>query len=80
VRLVDGRDLTYDVLVIATGAVLASDETEGLTGRLDGEGVHFYTPEGATASRGAGRVQGGRIVVNIVDMRSSARRPLEFCS
>jgi len=28
VRLVDGTDLAYDVLVIATGAVLATDETE----------------------------------------------------
>ena len=32
VHLADGRDLSYDVLVVATGAVLAPEETEGLTG------------------------------------------------
>ena len=49
VRLVDGRDLTYDVLVIATGAVLSTDETEGLTGPGWMEKVFtFYTPEGAS--------------------------------
>lgn len=30
VRLADGTELDYDVLVVATGAVLLPDETEGL--------------------------------------------------
>jgi len=82
VRLVDGRDLTYDVLVIATGAVLASDETEGLTGPGWMEKVFtFYTPEGATALAAAlDEFKGGRIVVNIVDMPIKCPvAPLEFC-
>src|SRR6478609_3941594 len=32
VRLGDGSDLPYDVLVIATGAELLPEETEGMTG------------------------------------------------
>lgn len=32
VRVSDGTTLSYDVLVVATGAVLIPDETDGLTG------------------------------------------------
>jgi sulfide:quinone oxidoreductase len=46
--------LAYDVLLIATGAVLLPDETEGLTGPGWREKVHtFYDMEGATALAGA---------------------------
>jgi sulfide:quinone oxidoreductase len=82
VRLVDGTDLAYDVLVIATGAVLATDETEGLTGPGWMEKVFtFYTPEGATALATALRdFKCGRVVVNIVDMPIKCPvAPLEFC-
>jgi sulfide:quinone oxidoreductase len=82
VRLGDGTDLTYDVLVIATGAVLSTDETAGLNGPGWMEKVFtFYTPEGATALATALReFKGGRIVVNIVDMPIKCPvAPLEFC-
>jgi sulfide:quinone oxidoreductase len=82
VRLADESCLEYDVLVIATGATLSTDETEGLTGPGWMEKVFtFYTPEGATALAGALRdFQGGRIVVNIVDMPIKCPvAPLEFC-
>jgi sulfide:quinone oxidoreductase len=50
VHLADGRVLGYDVLVIASGAVLVPDETEGLTGPGWMEKVFtFYSPEGAAA-------------------------------
>jgi sulfide:quinone oxidoreductase len=42
VQLSDGSTLGYDVLIVATGAVLVPEETEGLTGfGLDGEGLHL---------------------------------------
>ena len=82
VRLADGSNLDYDVLVVATGATLSTDETEGLTGPGWMERVFtFYTPEGATALAKALReFRGGRLVVNVVDMPIKCPvAPLEFC-
>jgi sulfide:quinone oxidoreductase len=70
VLLAGGTTLRYDVLVVATGVRLQPEETEGLTG--PGWNQHaftFYTPEGAEALRRAlERFEGGRLVVNLVDM------------
>jgi sulfide:quinone oxidoreductase len=77
-----GADLDYDVLVVATGARLLPEETEGLTGPGWGEKVFtFYTPDGADGLHEAlARFEGGRIVVNIVDMPIKCPvAPLEFC-
>ena len=82
VHLVDGGELAYDVLVVATGAVLAPEETEGLVGPGWMEKVFtFYTPEGASALEGAlARFEGGRLVVNVVEMPIKCPvAPLEFC-
>jgi len=82
VRLADGSSIEYDVLVIATGASLLPEETEGLTGAGWGEKVFtFYTLEGATALRDALRsFDHGRLVVNTVDMPIKCPvAPLEFC-
>ncbi|MFM2079175.1 MAG: hypothetical protein RJA49_3065, partial [Actinomycetota bacterium] len=82
VHLENGRDLTYDVLVIATGAQLAFDETEGLTGPGWNERVFtFYDISGATALQGAlAAFEGGTLAVNIVDMPIKCPvAPLEFC-
>ena len=50
VHLADGTVLPYDVLIVATGARLLPEETEGLTGPGWNERVFtFYTPEGAAA-------------------------------
>jgi sulfide:quinone oxidoreductase len=70
VLLDDGTVLPYDVLVLATGAALQPEETEGLTGPGWNERVFtFYTPEGADALAGAlRRFDRGRLVVNLVDM------------
>jgi sulfide:quinone oxidoreductase len=82
VHLDDGAMLGYDVLVVATGARLLPEETEGLTGPGWMNSVFtFYTAEGAGALRGAlERFGGGRLVVNVVDMPVKCPvAPLEFC-
>jgi len=82
VVLADGTVPAYDVLIVATGAALVPEETEGLTGPGWGETVFtFYTPEGAVALHEAlERFDGGRLVVNVVDMPIKCPvAPLEFC-
>ena len=82
VTLRDGGQVHYDVLVVATGARLLPDETEGLTGPGWMENVFtFYTPEGASALAGALKhFDAGRLVVNVVDMPIKCPvAPLEFC-
>jgi sulfide:quinone oxidoreductase len=81
VQLVDGTELAYDVLVIATGATLLPDETEGLTGPGWMEKVFtFYNLEGAAALAPAlDRFEGGRLAINVVDMPIKCPvAPLEF--
>jgi sulfide:quinone oxidoreductase len=81
VHLGDGGALAYDVLVVATGARLVPEETEGLTGPGWFERAFpFYTPEGASALAAAlRRFDGGRLVVNLVDMPIKCPvAPLEF--
>ena len=65
VVLADGHELLYDVLVIATGATLTLNETEGLTGEGWNEKVFtFYDLPGAVALAGAlEKFEGGRLVV-----------------
>lgn len=82
VQLTDGSTLGYDVLVIASGAVLVPEETDGLVGPGWMEKVFtFYSPEGAAALGAAlSRFDGGRLVVNVVDMPIKCPvAPLEFC-
>lgn len=82
VHLTDGETIGYDVLVIATGAALLPDETEGLIGPGWEETVFtFYTLDGATALRDALRTfDHGRVVVNVIDMPIKCPvAPLEFC-
>jgi sulfide:quinone oxidoreductase len=81
VHLADGTELGYDVLVVASGAELLPEETEGLTGPGWNESTFtFYTLEGATALRDAlARFDRGRLVVSIVDMPIKCPvAPLEF--
>ncbi len=70
VRLAGGEAVPYDLLVIASGASLLPEETEGLTGGGWEERMFsFYTIEGATALRDALRsFDHGRLVVNMVDL------------
>ncbi len=82
VHLTSGAVLAYDVLVVATGARLVPEETEGLDGPGWMENVFtFYTPEGAAALGAAlATFDRGRLVVNVVDMPIKCPvAPLEFC-
>lgn len=82
VHLASGEKLAYDILVIASGASLQPEETEGLTGPGWGERMlTFYTLDGATALRDALRgLRRGRLVVNPVELPIKCPvAPLEFC-
>jgi sulfide:quinone oxidoreductase len=82
VHLTKGSTMGYDVLVVATGAVLVPEETEGLIGKGWMEKVFtFYSPEGAAALEAAlATFDGGRVVVNVIDMPIKCPvAPLEFC-
>jgi sulfide:quinone oxidoreductase len=81
VVLDDGTVLAYDVLVVATGVQLQPEETDGLTGPGWNERVFtFYTPDGAEQlERALAWFNGGRLVVNLVDMPVKCPvAPLEF--
>lgn len=82
VVLAGGSELDYDVLVVASGATLLPEETEGLTGPGWMQRVFtFYSLEGAAAlAARLARFDGGRLVVNVVDMPIKCPvAPLEFC-
>lgn len=82
VRLVkDRRTLTYDFLVIATGAQTRPEETPGLHEHEWHKSIYdFYTVEGALALAKQLRTwQGGRLVVNVVENPIKCPvAPLEF--
>jgi sulfide:quinone oxidoreductase len=82
VHLSDQSAISYDVLVIATGAVLVPEETDGLLDALQAGNVFtFYESESAVALHGAlERFEGGRLVVGVIDMPIKCPvAPLEFC-
>lgn len=82
VILADGSPLGYDALVVASGAALRPEETEGLTGPGWRENVlTFYDLEGAAALAGVlATMDRGRLVVNVVDLPIKCPvAPLEFC-
>ncbi len=81
VALTDGAVLPYDVLIVATGARLQPEETEGMAG--DGwlrNVFTFYDMAGARALQGAlERFSAGRIAINFVDLPIKCPvAPLEF--
>jgi len=81
VHLEAGTVLPYDVLIVATGAALLPGETDGLTEAMaQGRAFSFYEPAGAAAlSDALARFDGGRIMVNVVDMPIKCPvAPLEF--
>jgi sulfide:quinone oxidoreductase len=81
VLLASGVALDYDLLIIATGAKTAPDQTEGMLGSDWRKRVFdFYTFEGASALHHALRDwKGGRLVVHISEMPIKCPvAPLEF--
>ena len=81
VTLKDGRELKYDLLIVATGCRTAPEETEGMLGPKWRVNVHdFYTLDGAKALREKLKTfTGGRVVVHINEMPIKCPvAPLEF--
>ncbi|MDQ2749702.1 MAG: NAD(P)/FAD-dependent oxidoreductase [Actinomycetota bacterium] len=81
VVLLDGRQLPYDFLVIASGTSPRPDQTPGMTGTEWRKSIFdFYTLDGAVALRDKlASWDGGRLVVHIVDMPIKCPvAPLEF--
>ncbi|ODU29325.1 MAG: oxidoreductase [Pseudonocardia sp. SCN 72-51] len=77
-----GKSIEYDVLVVATGARLVPEETEGLLGSGWMERMFtFYERAGALALRDKLRAfKRGTVVLNVVDMPIKCSvAPLEFC-
>lgn len=81
VSLKNGTVLNYDMLVIASGADIAPEETEGL---MDGgwqENIFdFYSYSGSVGlSKAMEKFEGGRLVVNITELPYKCPvAPLEF--
>lgn len=81
VKMADGTELNYDVLIVATGAKIAPEEIEGMKGVEWHKSVFdFYTFEGALALRNKLRDwKGGKLVVHITEMPIKCPvAPLEF--
>ena len=81
VLLSNAQVLPYDFLIIATGAEIHPEQTEGMKDGLWHRDIFdFYTIEGAVALAGFFKHwQGGRLVVNISEMPIKCPvAPLEF--
>ena len=81
VNMVNGDRLHYDLLIIATGAKIAPEETEGMQGPEWQKSIFdFYTFEGSLALRNKLRGwEGGNLVVHITEMPIKCPvAPLEF--
>lgn len=81
IQLEDGKGLDYDILIIATGAKIAPEETQGMKGSEWQKSVFdFYTFEGSLALRNKLRDwEGGKLVVHITEMPIKCPvAPLEF--
>ncbi len=81
VDLTDGRVLTYDYLVIASGTSPRPDQTPGMLGKEWRRSIFdFYTYDGALALREALKTfDHGRLVVHVTDMPIKCPvAPLEF--
>jgi sulfide:quinone oxidoreductase len=81
VILESGDSISYDLLIVASGAQTHPDETPGVLGPEWRRTIYdFYTLEGARALRGAlASFPGGRLVVNAVEMPIKCPvAPLEF--
>ncbi|HEU4917790.1 MAG TPA: FAD/NAD(P)-binding oxidoreductase [Acidimicrobiia bacterium] len=80
VVLVDGTELPYDFLVIATGVEPRPDQTPGMTEGWGKNVFDFYTLAGARAlGERLATWEGGRLVVHITEMPIKCPvAPLEF--
>lgn len=80
VKLED-REISYDLLIVATGSKIAPGEVEGMLGENWHKNIFdFYTYEGALALRNKLRAwEGGKLLVHITEMPIKCPvAPLEF--
>lgn len=81
VVLKDARELSYDILIIATGTQTRPDQTPGLLGDLWYKSIfEFYTVDGAVAlHKKFENWKGGTLVISIADLPYKCPvAPLEF--
>ena len=81
VKMQNGDQLHYEILIIATGTKIAPDEVQGMNGSEWQKSVFdFYTFEGSLALRNKLREwEGGRMLVHITEMPIKCPvAPLEF--
>jgi len=81
VKLKNGTDISYDILIIATGAKIVPEEIDGLKGEGWMRNVFdFYTIEGSVALRDRLKDwEGGKFVVHLTEMPIKCPvAPLEF--
>lgn len=80
VLLMDGAELPYDYLIIATGTTPRPEETPGMADDMGGSIHEFYTFAGARALAEKLRTwEGGRLVIHIAEMPIKCPvAPLEF--
>ncbi len=81
VILINGAELFYDILIIASGCNIAPEETEGMKGKLWQKNVFdFYTFEGAKALHDKLQGwEGGKLAIHITEMPIKCPvAPLEF--
>jgi len=81
VKLQDGRKIPYDVLIIATGANIYPEETEGMLENGWQDNIFdFYTVEGAEAlAKKLRTFEGGKVAVHVAEMPIKCPvAPLEF--
>lgn len=77
VKLTDGRVLSYDYQIIATGSGIHPEETEGMeNGGWRQNIFDFYTVDGALALADFLKFwQGGKMVINITEMPIKSIEP-----
>lgn len=81
VKMQDGSNLDYDILIIATGVDIVPDEVEGMNdGFYNKDIFDFYTFKGALNLRSKLREwEGGKLVVHVCEMPIKCPvAPLEF--
>jgi sulfide:quinone oxidoreductase len=70
VKLKDGREIAYDILIIATGTNIHPEETQGMVENGWRENIFdIYTADGADAlSKKLPGFKGGKIAIHVVEM------------
>lgn len=70
VKLKNGREIAYDILIIATGTNIHPEETQGMVGNGWRENIFdFYTADGAEAlGKKMSGFKGGKVAIHVAEM------------